>query len=218
MADLFINLVQDPISVEVRRSPEVSNTFWLKVWAEWGSEGVDPHRRITVPIHVFLGNMAWFVAACRTYAVEPKPDAGIVQMLSQRRDARDELSRARQAHALSEEGVMARLEGGRFTRKLRNFQIRDIGRVLSLPHGANFSVPGSGKTAVTYAVYEAERLAGRVERLLVVSPISAFDSWQSEAEECFSPAPVVWRLDSGNLAGAEVVLVNYHRLANSYNE
>ena len=32
---------------------------------------------------------------------------------------------------------------------LEDYQIRDLKRLLSLPHGANFSVQGSGKTANT---------------------------------------------------------------------
>jgi len=46
---------------------------------------------------------------------------------------------------------------GRFTRALTNTQRRDLTRLLRLPHGANFSVPGAGKTASLLAIYEASR-------------------------------------------------------------
>ena len=82
-----------------------------------------------------------------------------------------------------------RLAGTRFVHDLRPFQLRDAGRLLALPNGANFSVPGAGKTAVTYAVYEAERSAGRVTKLLVVAPLSAFAAWQDEANACFDTPP-----------------------------
>jgi SAM-dependent methyltransferase len=62
--------------------------------------------------------------------------------------------------------------GTRFSRRLRSFQIRDLGKLLALPNGSNFSVPGAGKTAVAYALYECERTARRVERLLIVAPLT----------------------------------------------
>ena len=107
--------------------------------------------------------------------------------------------------------------GNRFRHDgLRPFQRRDLGHILSVSHGANFSVPGAGKTAVALGCYEAERLRGRVERLLVVAPLSAFDSWTTEAELWMEPRPVVEWLDDGIPRRCEVLLVNYQRLAARY--
>ncbi len=115
--------------------------------------------------------------------------------------------------------MLARLEGSRFTRSLQSFQLRDLGRILSLPHAANFSVPGAGKTTVAFATYEAERLAGRVERLLVVGPIAAFESWKNEARECFSQPPRIEAYTgSPPHRDTEVLLVNYQRFYLSYDD
>jgi SNF2 family DNA or RNA helicase len=105
---------------------------------------------------------------------------------------------------------------GRFHRELRPFQLRDLAQILSLSHGANFSVPGAGKTTVAYAVYEAERARGRVDRLLVVAPLSAFDAWLEEASESLQPVPRVSRLTDRVPRGTEVLLVNYQRLVGRY--
>ncbi|MFJ2702081.1 DEAD/DEAH box helicase [Streptomyces sp. NPDC087428] len=95
---------------------------------------------------------------------------------------------------------------------LTEFQVRDIAKLLSLTHGANFSVPGAGKTRTAVAVYSALREAGMVKRLLVVSPKSAYEAWQDECEHCFTtPLPV--RIFERQLdSAAEVLLVNYERL------
>jgi SNF2 family DNA or RNA helicase len=113
--------------------------------------------------------------------------------------------------------LSARLEAGRYSRQLRTFQERDAGKLLSLSHGANFSVPGAGKTAVALAVYEAERLAGRLARLLVISPLSAFPSWIEEIEACFAQPVSVDRFDGTISSQPEIVLVNYHRIARNFN-
>ncbi|MFI6783763.1 DEAD/DEAH box helicase [Micromonospora sp. NPDC050276] len=121
---------------------------------------------------------------------------------------------------VSADELRTRLAASRFRRDLKPFQIRDAGRLLALPHGANFSVPGAGKTTVAYAVYEAERTAGRVARLLVVAPLSAFEAWKTEAEACFAPddRPRVEVFGDYAPSDAEVLLVNYHRLASNYDE
>ncbi|WP_347057385.1 DEAD/DEAH box helicase [Blastococcus sp. HT6-30] len=96
---------------------------------------------------------------------------------------------------------------------LTNFQQRDLANLLQLSHGANFSVPGAGKTRVSLAAFVARRRRGEVDRLLVVCPKSAFESWQFEAVECFPDAPlVVARHGEEGVLGADVLLVNYERL------
>lgn len=97
-------------------------------------------------------------------------------------------------------------------RPLRQFQRRDLGRLMFLRHGANFSVPGAGKTSVTYVLHAAERARDRVDRLLVVCPISAFDAWEQEAGRVLEPALTVARWRGGPLPQTDVVLMNYQRL------
>ncbi|MFF8804878.1 DEAD/DEAH box helicase [Streptomyces omiyaensis] len=95
---------------------------------------------------------------------------------------------------------------------LSDFQKRDIAKLLSLQHGANFSVPGAGKTRVGLAVYASQKARGLVDRLLIVCPKSAYESWQYESAVCFRN-----RLHSDVLGKsydqwAEVLIVNYERL------
>ncbi|WP_171168341.1 DEAD/DEAH box helicase [Streptomyces sp. I05A-00742] len=108
------------------------------------------------------------------------------------------------------------LLGDGWVAELGIFQRRDIAKLLSLQHGANFSVPGAGKTRVALAVYATQKAEGRVRRLLVVSPKSAYESWQYEAEACFNRGLRTHILD-GTAPDhmAEVLIVNYERLDRS---
>lgn len=105
------------------------------------------------------------------------------------------------------------LLGPAWTAPLTSFQQRDIAKLLSLTHGANFSVPGAGKTRAALAVYAALRQAGKVRRLLVVSPKSAYEAWTDEAATCFSVPPVLRVFQRSEDSGAEILLVNYERLS-----
>ena len=63
---------------------------------------------------------------------------------------------------------------------LKDYQIRDLKRLVSIPHGANFSVQGSGKTAVTIALHLLLREKNEVNSFIIVSPKNAFLAWQED--------------------------------------
>lgn len=84
---------------------------------------------------------------------------------------------------ISEEEIASRLLESGFTKRvLKSFQLRDVQHLLSLPHGANFSVPGAGKTSVTFAIHILTRQEG--QHLFVVCPKAAFPAWNHIVEEC----------------------------------
>ncbi|MCX5140487.1 DEAD/DEAH box helicase [Streptomyces sp. NBC_00338] len=98
---------------------------------------------------------------------------------------------------------------------LTEFQRRDITRLLSLQHGANFSVPGAGKTRVGLAVYAAMRERGEARRLLVVSPKSAYEAWLTESALCFKEPPLTTVMGKSPDLRSEILIVNYERLDRS---
>ncbi|MFJ4877896.1 DEAD/DEAH box helicase [Streptomyces sp. NPDC088745] len=115
------------------------------------------------------------------------------------------------AGELSPEEVPIRL-GPDWRAPLTGFQKRDIARLLSLTHGANFSVPGAGKTRASMAVFAALRHAGKVKRLLVVSPKSAYEAWREESGHCFTSPLEVQVFERRPEEAVDVLLVNYERL------
>lgn len=207
--------------IEVRRDDEVPDDFWRKVRAEWGQVGEHPNTAVVVPVEVFAGRHAWLPAASRRFGVLPSLDPISRSIVRRGREDRvslqELLSGARDPSPEEASSALNLLQGTRFRRELRPFQERDIAKLLSLKHGANFSVPGSGKTTVELAIYEAERAASRVDRLLVVAPLSAFEAWVRESGLCLSPAPLVQRYAGGSIApSTEILLVTYQRLTAAY--
>ncbi|MEU7138211.1 DEAD/DEAH box helicase [Nocardia sp. NPDC046473] len=110
---------------------------------------------------------------------------------------------------------VAGLLGTEWTANLTAFQQRDIARLLSLRHGANFSVPGAGKTRVALAIYAAMRERGEAQRLLVVGPKSAYESWEFESSACFKDALRIAVTGHSDDPLAELRIVNYERLDRS---
>ncbi|MEQ8379868.1 DEAD/DEAH box helicase [Parvibaculum sp.] len=127
---------------------------------------------------------------------------------------------------ISPEELELRLSSLGFTRRrLKAFQIRDLQRLLSLRNGANFSVPGAGKTTVTLALHLLTRKEG--QHLLVVGPKSSFPAWAEVVGECIDDAAPEWVREQFTVltGGAEAVrtalnsgatrfVINYEQLIN----
>ncbi|WP_130797058.1 DEAD/DEAH box helicase [Streptomyces otsuchiensis] len=117
---------------------------------------------------------------------------------------------------LSTEDIDALLGEG-WIAPLTSFQRRDIASLASLRHGANFSVPGAGKTRVGLAVFQILRRTQGVERLLVVGPKSCYEAWQNENQACLEE-PLKMDIFSRTASpAADSLLVNYERLSPALN-
>ena len=65
-------------------------------------------------------------------------------------------------------------------RKLKEHQLKAVLHLLAVGNGANFSVPGSGKTTVVLAAFLWLRHLNLVDALFVVGPPSCFGPWRDE--------------------------------------
>ena len=75
---------------------------------------------------------------------------------------------------------------GEMARKLRDRQMWDSFFMCAMQKSANFSVPGSGKTASVLGMYAYLRKKALVKRILVICPKNAFGSWIDEFSVCFN--------------------------------
>jgi len=117
------------------------------------------------------------------------------------------------------ESLAAQLLSAGFVRVLKPFQLRNLAAIMRLPHGADFSVPGAGKTTVALANFALSRSRGTVDRLLVVAPIAAFEAWKDDSAASIVPPPIV-AVHSGSDSvipdNTEILLTNYNRVASDY--
>jgi SNF2 family DNA or RNA helicase len=216
---ITVGIGKEPHWIEIGRADDVDDNFWYALSVRLGANArPDQRERLEVPVERFLSGRLWLRDHCVSHAVGVQFDHVVLSLLGRARSEGHlvrELLRSDRPAA----GVPLPADFGRFSRLLRSFQKRDLAFLLGLSNGANFSVPGAGKTTVTYALYELERLAGRVSRLLVVAPLSAFEAWETEVEDCFGPPPPIVRAFDGEAPwNAEVLLVNYQKLKDPYFE
>ena len=84
-------------------------------------------------------------------------------------------------------------------RKLKDHQLKSVLHLLAVGNGANFSVPGSGKTTVVLVAYSWLKQLGLVDALFVVGPPSCFGPWQNEFREVLHSEPTIAFLAGGSI-------------------
>lgn len=100
-----------------------------------------------------------------------------------------------------------------YLRKPTEFQLKNISNLIHMPAGANFSVPGAGKTSTTLIVWNELRRTGSVGKLLVVCPRSAFEAWESEPKEVFIfPVKTEIYTDGPIDPSIDILITNYEKL------
>ena len=87
---------------------------------------------------------------------------------------------------------------GKLTRRLRDHQKKSAYHLYLVKNGANFSVPGSGKTSVVLAVYEKLKAEGLINVLFVIGPPACFGPWKYEFEQTLGREPDCRILAGGN--------------------
>lgn len=206
----------EPTSIDfcLTRGADVPDGFWLQLASRFAPDVRDPAQIVWARLDSLLARRAWLRQACIRWQVS------LEWQDTARSIVEDHVRLAGNFRRLISDApddsagldVTTMLSNTRFSGQLRPFQQRDLTKLLRLPHGANYSVPGSGKTAVTYALYELERIAGRVDQLIVVAPLSAYGAWREEAVIWMEPLPAIAEIRTDVDIGAEILLINYQRI------
>ena len=118
--------------------------------------------------------------------------------------------------------------GSEVIRPFKKLQLEAAFYEYRMARAANFSVPGSGKTAMILAVFaflnSSKVESEHVDNLLVICPINAFNSWKEEFKQVFGKKKQLEVIDcqsskdfafdlSLNWKISNLVLVNYESLA-----
>ncbi len=148
---------------------------------------------LIVPWPTVLSVIREYASSQRKWGFRFRPDpvakAQLDKFIAQYNSVRE--SRATLPLDISQDEISRRLTELGFTkRRLKDFQLRDLQHLLSLHNGANFSVPGAGKTTVTFALHLLTHRVG--QHLLVVGPKSSFPAWTEVVDECINDDAPNW--------------------------
>lgn len=123
------------------------------------------------------------LSAVREIGGEVTTDPAVEAFKAQKEAERDLLRHARKAKRTAQvPAVLPEFASGR---TLLPYQRSAVSRHLSCVNGADFSVPGSGKTTAAYAYWAYVRREEPNLGLWVLGPLSCFRPWEDEFAACF---------------------------------
>lgn len=129
--------------------------------------------------------------AARAHGVELEVDPSFESAVSAEASHLEERAqaglaiKARDASVAEKFAEFSRVVDQNMVRSLRDRQMWDAFFMCVVGRSANFSVPGSGKTASVLGTYAYLHAHGDVDRIVVISPKNAFGSWRDEWAACF---------------------------------
>jgi hypothetical protein len=110
-----------------------------------------------------------------------------------------------------------------FLKPLFETQQQAVALHIHMPFSADFSVPGSGKTWIGYATFSIFKSRGDINRLLIVGPISSFETWKEEFKLIFGISAKFAEIRGTiedrtkiyeNYQDHEILLISYNSFAN----
>jgi hypothetical protein len=110
----------------------------------------------------------------------------------------------------------------RFKRPLKTYQLGNVQHLLRRTSGADYSVPGSGKSTTALALFTIRKALRPNLVMFIVGPKNVFGSWEEQIEECFEFPLISCRLQGGaeriqaSLYGKyDVFFITYEALNNA---
>ena len=143
----------------------------------------------------------------KRYDIELKINSSIINKLKISEKNATILLESKSQGSLLKEGTLPEAGATEFlnflnrnvSRRLKDHQLKSALHLLTVENGANFSVPGSGKTTVVLAVFEMLRKKGIVDSLFIIGPPACFGPWRDEYKEVLGRRPKSAILAGGNI-------------------
>lgn len=201
-------------TVSIERQSSVDDVSWSQVTGWWSSliDEVPTSRQLDIPLVDFYRYLKWV----RTHWTQLGNTIDFSEELRARlKDLKKEYNLFDELATTDAKPPDYDLMRLNLKRKLTDFQVDNILCLLRMPNGANFSVPGAGKTTTTLVLWAALREKKEVNNLLVIAPRSAFEAWHEDAEATFNDKHVSAEFSDEAIDSiTNILIVNYEQLQN----
>jgi hypothetical protein len=202
-----------PGTIRVARTSADPNETWLSLTDAVVDVADDvAATHLDLPAAAFDRWLWWFATpAAGVWAWDAQAVAALSARAAETDGVDTVLAMSREAQAVWPDGAPSPADCG-VVRELTPAQLRDVARMVRLRGGANFSVPGAGKTTMALVTWAVLRQLAGIRRSIVVAPLSAHEAWANEPVDVFDNAarPDV-RVRPAHLGG-DIAVVNYEWL------
>lgn len=209
--------VEDDDEVEVRISLDSEENLRRSFQRFWASDLVLALKAesFRIPMSVFVEKMPWLRAVWEQSGGKVELGSNVIEKVKRYQAGASQFHKLKTLSSNRHKGGKVHVPYLSADRTLTVQQEENISYLLDMDHGANFSVPGAGKTLTALSVWKILREQNKLGALLVVCPRAAFESWENEMRESFTDDLVCSRFN-GEIFSAEtqVGILNYEQLEN----
>ena len=210
-------VLEDDDNIVISPSDDISPEDWRTVVLYWSRDLVAPMalRRLEVSMTVFVEKLSWLRNVWKRGGGSYDISLEVISQAKKFKDGSQAFRALRTQNTKRYANAAVNVPNLLPARKLTPRQQENILYLLDMENGANFSVPGAGKTLTALCVWQILKSRGSLGKLLVVSPRSAFEAWQDEPVESFGFKGVA-EVYSGEILDerTEICIVNYEQLEN----
>jgi len=204
--------------VIIQKKGNLDQSHWLEL-LRWWSDGAyinDESSQLTVELDTFIRKRGWFKSNWRTKSRNVYLSNELKSKIKNINEVKIKFEDA--SKSLTSFPVVE-LNLNNVKRILTQEQLYNVCSSLSVHSGANFSVPGAGKTTATLSIWSHLLESGEINKLLVICPKSAFEAWlEDEPIDTFKIPPKTQSLDGGVIRNdIEILVSNYEKLENQLN-
>jgi SNF2 family DNA or RNA helicase len=209
--------LEDDDHVIITPSDDVSPGDWRAVVLFWSRDLITPNssRQLNVSMITFIEKVSWLKDVWKpsggAYDVAPN----VITQAKKLKDGSHAFRLLKTQNTKRYANREVEVPNLLADRKLTPRQHENIHYLLDMENGANFSVPGAGKTLTALCVWQILKSRGILRKLLVVAPRSAFEAWQNEPFDSFGFKGIT-EVYSGRILSenTEICVVNYEQLEN----
>ena len=149
------------------------------------------------------------------YGINISIDADVSKLIREQKEfQRERISTLDRLKSIKDETILESIEFKDFCNfcdnllqiKLRSYQYRAAFLLSTGKGGFDFSVPGSGKTIISYASYSYMKHKEIVDKILVIGPISSYNAWFDEYVTCFGNQPEFENLSNNKIKECSIYL------------
>lgn len=210
-------VLEDDDNIVIIPSDDISPEDWRTVVLYWSRDLVAPMalRRLEVSMTVFVEKLSWLRNVWKRGGGSYDISLEVISQAKKFKDGSQAFRALRTQNTKRYANAVVNVPNLLPARKLTPRQQENILYLLDMENGANFSVPGAGKTLTALCVWQILKSRGSLGKLLVVSPRSAFEAWQDEPVESFGFKGIA-EVYSGEILDerTEICIVNYEQLEN----
>ena len=206
---------KEPNLVIFRRNDDLNKGFWVELLRWWnnGSRVNEDSNEYTTTLEDYMARRVWFRTFWKANSRPVYVDSSLREAVKNASNVKEQFGQALAGNNVID---ISKLNLTGLKRTLTKQQEYNVVASLNVPSGANFSVPGAGKTTATLALWNHLVAEGVLKKMLVVCPLSVSDSWMDdELVETFKTPPSAERVSEKIISSdSDIIVVNYEKLEN----